>query len=294
MSGGTNRGFVFRNGTTNVAGIDSTGRIYSSDGRIYLNNATDNFIIASAGTSSALYMEARGGGFRVRDASSGSSWFTAVNGVCTAGADFRAPIFYDSNDTAYYVDLAANNRMRNLNLGGTSAFDATLHIVGIQGGNGRLTQMSPSSSSQNGLNIMSARNASNADLWWAWGPNTSNVWCINSGTTLGTGGIQIDTSGNITAAANITAYSDINLKKNIELIDNALNKVQCIRGVTFERIDSGARGTGVIAQEIEKVLPEVVMEDENGIKSVAYGNVVGLLIEAIKELKAEIDELKAR
>jgi hypothetical protein len=104
MSGGTNRGFVFRNGTTNVAGIDATGRVYSSDGRIYLNNATNNFIIAQAGASSAIYMEARGGGFRVRNAATGDSWFTALDGVCTAVADFRAPIFYDSNDTNRYVD----------------------------------------------------------------------------------------------------------------------------------------------------------------------------------------------
>jgi hypothetical protein len=154
--------------------------------------------------------------------------------------------------------------------------------------------MSPNGANQNGLNILSARNSSNADLWWAWGPNTSNVWCINSGTTLGTGGIQITTAGALTAADNITAYSDIRLKKNIELIPNALEKVLSVRGVTFERIDTGNRGAGVIAQEIEKILPEVVMEDEEGTKSVAYGNIVGLLIEAIKELKTELDELKAR
>jgi hypothetical protein len=67
-----------------------------------------------------------------------------------------------------------------------------------------------------------------------------------------------------------------------------------VRGVTFERIDTGNRGAGVIAQEIEKVLPEVVMEDSDGTKSVAYGNIVGLLIEAIKELSAEVEMLKAR
>ena len=142
---------------------------------------------------------------------------------------------------------------------------------------------------QNGLNIISARDGSNADLWWAWGPNTSNVWCINSGTTLGSGGIQITTAGALTAADNITAYSDIKLKKNIELIPNALEKVLSIRGVTFERIDTGNKGTGVIAQEVQEVLPEAVMENEEGIKSVAYGNMVGLLIEAIKEQQNHIN-----
>ena len=66
-----------------------------------------------------------------------------------------------------------------------------------------------------------------------------------------------------------------------------------IRGVTYQRKDLDVpRQSGVIAQEVEKVLPEVVMEDPTGTKSIAYGNLVGLLIEAIKELKAEIETLK--
>ena len=64
-------------------------------------------------------------------------------------------------------------------------------------------------------------------------------------------------------------------------------------GVTYNRIDlDGKRQAGVIAQDVEKVLPEVVHTDENGIKSVAYGNMIGLLIEAIKEQQRQIDELK--
>ena len=96
--------------------------------------------------------------------------------------------------------------------------------------------------------------------------------------------------GNFTATGNITAYSDIKLKTNITTIDNALDKVSRMRGVMFTRKDTGAKGTGVIAQEIKEVLPEVVLEGET--LSVAYGNIVGVLIEAIKELKAEIEQLK--
>lgn len=103
-----------------------------------------------------------------------------------------------------------------------------------------------------------------------------------------------DNSGNTTAMGNVTAYSDIRLKKDIELIPDALDKVCALRGVTYERIDSGERQTGVIAQEVQAVLPEAVMTmaDEQQTLSVAYGNLVGLLIEAIKELKAEVDVLK--
>jgi hypothetical protein len=101
--------------------------------------------------------------------------------------------------------------------------------------------------------------------------------------------------GNILASGNITAFSDIKLKDNIEVIPNALDKVVQIRGVTFDRVDEEVpRQSGVIAQEVEKVLPEVVITNKDGIKSVAYGNLVGLLIESIKELKVEVNELKER
>ena len=93
----------------------------------------------------------------------------------------------------------------------------------------------------------------------------------------------------------VTAFSDERLKENIETIPNALSKVCQMRGVTFNRTDfDGEKQMGVIAQEVEKIIPEVVKEDdsEDKIKSVAYGNMVGVLIEAIKDLKAEVDELK--
>jgi hypothetical protein len=80
-------------------------------------------------------------------------------------------------------------------------------------------------------------------------------------------------------------FSDQRKKMNIEVIPNALAKVLQLRGVTFEKLDDGdRRHSGIIAQEVEKVLPEVVYTAEDGMKSVAYGNMIGLLIEAIKEL----------
>jgi hypothetical protein len=108
--------------------------------------------------------------------------------------------------------------------------------------------------------------------------------------------ITLDTSGNFTAVGNVTAYSDITLKENIETIPNALDKVLNLRGVEFDRIDKedNTHEIGVIAQEVEEVIPEVVLTNTEGIKSVAYGNLVGLLIESIKELKAEINDLKAK
>jgi hypothetical protein len=104
--------------------------------------------------------------------------------------------------------------------------------------------------------------------------------------------LQWDGSGNFTATANVTAYSDERLKKNVQKIPNALEKVLQLDGVTFERIDNGQRGTGLLAQQLQKVLEEAVMADEKGMLSVAYGNTVGLLVEAIKEQQSQIEQLK--
>jgi hypothetical protein len=102
-------------------------------------------------------------------------------------------------------------------------------------------------------------------------------------------------SNNVVVQGNVTAYSDRRLKDNIQIITNALNKLTQVRGVTYTRTDiqdTATRHTGVIAQELESVLPEAVMTNSNGIKSVAYGNVIGLLIESIKELDAKVNKLQ--
>ena len=109
--------------------------------------------------------------------------------------------------------------------------------------------------------------------------------------------LDMSAAGAATFNNDVTAFSDVRLKENIETIPDALDKVCQMRGVTFNRIDvDGERQMGVIAQEVEKIAPEVVREDdsEDKIKSVAYSNLVGLLIEAIKDLKNEVDELKNR
>ena len=108
--------------------------------------------------------------------------------------------------------------------------------------------------------------------------------------------IDMSAAGAATFNNDVTAFSDARLKENVETIDNALDKVCAMRGVTFNRIDNedGGRQMGVIAQEVQDIVPEVVKtnDDEDNTLSVSYGNMVGVLIEAIKELKQEIKELK--
>jgi Chaperone of endosialidase len=133
--------------------------------------------------------------------------------------------------------------------------------------------------------------------------NTSVTTGVSQIQSLGVGTPASGTTGEIRAYNNITAYysSDASLKENIKPITNALDKVMWIDGVEFDWTDDyikqngGEDGyfirkhdVGVIADQLEKVLPEVVVTREDGTKAVKYERVVALLIEAIKELNQKI------
>ncbi len=116
---------------------------------------------------------------------------------------------------------------------------------------------------------------------------------VRVGINKNTPSYELDVDGTI--RGNNVSPSDARLKEDIQTIENALEKVSGLRGVSYRWIDkSDGKGSqiGVIAQEVEKVVPEVVYEDKKGMKSVAYGKLVGVLIEANKELKAENDAVK--
>ena len=112
---------------------------------------------------------------------------------------------------------------------------------------------------------------------------------------------SISASG-LVVAGEVTAYgalSDIRRKENVELIQNPLEKISKLSGITFNYTNDSNRMTGLIAQELLEVLPEVVYTEKDittgeEYYTVRYGNVVGLLVEAIKELKSEIEVLKAK
>ena len=177
--------------------------------------------------------------------------------------------------------------------------DKNTSVTGTLGCSGNLTV---SSSNTTGGGIILADDGDIVDL--------NDAYCsmrfsygvrIFSANRGGSAVIALKNNGEIIANSNITAYgsaSDIRLKENIETIKDPIDKVQKLRGVTFDYKKDGSRSTGLIAQELEEVLPEVVYEtvdaydDDNKYKAVRYGNIVGLLVEAIKEQQNEITELK--
>jgi len=122
-----------------------------------------------------------------------------------------------------------------------------------------------------------------------------NITIDPAGTTTNAGNFNV--TGAIVATGNITAFSDIRLKEDIRTIGDAMDKIVQIGGYTFTRNDledDEKRHVGVIAQEVQHVLPEAVETSEDGTLSVAYGNLVALLIEGMKEQRKEILDLKKR
>jgi len=153
-------------------------------------------------------------------------------------------------------------------------------------------------------------NQDNDRGWW-WGydgqsKSTGAMSCNTQGKlkinhSIGLGTVDpSSTQGRIDASNDIVAYStsDIRLKDNIKTIDSALNKVNKIQGIEFDWIEkeevhgNSGHDVGVIAQEIEKILPDVVTTRDNGYKAVKYEKIVPLLIEAIKDLSKQVDGLK--
>jgi len=124
------------------------------------------------------------------------------------------------------------------------------------------------------------------------------VFKVTGGGATTIGG-SLTVSGSIVSTGDITAYhtSDENLKDNIELIQQPIDKIKQIKGVSFDWNDKSehtGHDIGVIAQDIEKILPEIVATRDNGFKAVRYEKLVALLIEAVKDQQSQIDELKAK
>ena len=123
---------------------------------------------------------------------------------------------------------------------------------------------------------------------------------VSSNTTTTNQAHQVATAFNFNASTGtltstiVTASSDERLKENIRPITDALSKVLQLSGVLFNRIGQTADEIGYIAQQVEKIIPQVIHTDADGMKSLAYGNLVALLGEAIKEQQQQIEELKGR
>jgi hypothetical protein len=236
--------------------------------------------------------------------------------------DCRASIFYDRDNTGYYVNPAgdtqlaavyANNYFRAQGSTGLYLQDYAYYFdrnpdtygnfrCGVTPQNSYVGIAYLYSSSRMTTMFDSGGNGGLFNYsYWIYYWLTSNA-CLGVRTSTTSASYAMYVEGGIYSTGNIVAYSDIRKKTNIVTVDNALDTVGKLRGVYYnrietndEKVDPNKRQIGVIAQEVNEVLPEVVTYakdvDEYGVQ---YGNMAGLFIEAIKELKAEIEELKQR
>ncbi|MDP2103442.1 MAG: tail fiber domain-containing protein, partial [Candidatus Gracilibacteria bacterium] len=241
--------------------------------------------------------------------------------INTVGA-YSSIYFYKSgvNNGALYTDGAIthleNRGSGRLTFGG--GITGAENMVILNNGNVGIGTTAPTEKLQVTGNILASNNAEMGahptypgyTAWWVKGADYSMLGdgvstYINAPQATGgvyfrvanTDKMTIFPNGNATLVGTLTQASDIRLKKEISQIENPLEKISKLNGVTYYWKDNkkdDKRQIGVIAQDIEKVFPEAVTTDEKGMKSVAYGNLVAPLIEAVKEQQEQIRRLEGK
>jgi len=278
-------------------GVDTERMRIDSTGNLVLPTATSN--IKGGTTAGSLNL-----------LNSDSTAYITVNGSTRLGTPNQISLI-TTTSIAFYTGSSSTKVMQilssgNVNIGPTET--ASSSVTGPFVVTHTSSRFLTSSYEESAVSLSAKNNNNNLETLRLAGDsikffNGTNTVGSQTMVILNSGNVginvtgpsyKLDVGGTIRATGDIIAYSDIRVKENIKTIDNSLEKVSKLRGVEFNKIGDNEKSIGVIAQEIEKVIPEVVKEDDEGMKSVAYGNISGLLIEAIKELKAEIEDLKKK
>ena len=231
--------------------------------------------------------------------SSGSSGGGTVSGTGTdntiamfngTGDIQDSALFQDSNGN---IGIGTSNPLAKLDIEGMSTTVPSLKVNAVSGDNLIMDIYNSSNVKRMGFEYDNSNiNFNITDR------NTNKLLTVRESGNVGIGddtpSFKLDVAGAIRATGDITAFSDERVKEDVNTIENASEKVSKLRGVSYKKIGEGNLRIGVIAQEIEKVMPEVVYTDPKGMKSVAYANLVGLLIESNKELQKRIEILEAK
>ena len=284
-------------GTTNIAGnldvgagVDVTG-IITSTGKLQINSTAPHIELMDSDDNPDFRLVADSGNFQIYDISNAANRFQ-VN------SDGHVDIT-GNLDVGAGVDVTGNITVSGTVDGRDVATDGT-KLDGIESGATADQTDAQIASALSGQNVfVTASNAvgfSSNDKFTA-SANTHIDVIVN-----GSNEFRFESDGDFHAdgdviAQSTTISSDINLKENIKVVPDALDKVESLRGVTFDWKRDGTPSAGVIAQEVQGVLPEAVKEvtpvkGGDSHLSVNYHALTSILIEAIKELKAEVEELK--
>ena len=317
---------IYHDGSHSIIKDSGTGELFiQGDSDVRITNAAGSEFKANFITNGAVelfYDNTR----RIHTTSSGANvtGVLATDGI-TMG-DGEVAKFGDSNDLQIYHD-GANSFIKDVGSGNLSImsdgagilmektdgeniafFDTTNSNVELfEGGIKRLETTST------GIDVTGTINGGDlrGDVWYIGRDNndyfqvgtTSQKWFLDGAEEM-----RLENDGDLHVDGNVIAYSttisDERLKTDIVKIDGALDKVAQLNGYTFTYTADGKKSAGVIAQEVQKVLPSAIVEsklplkmgedDETEYMTVQYDQLMGLMIEAIKELKAEVAELKGK
>jgi hypothetical protein len=256
-------------GTTNVtvAGTLGTGGAITSGAGLLIADAG---YIGSASDTDAIQIEADGDVVMSQD--------LAISGTLGVTGETTLATHLNMGDNDI-IKLGASSDLQLYHDGSNSYVqDAGTGLLVIKGSQ---------------VNVNSAGDESMA----AFVENGAATLYYDNAAKLATASGGVNVTGTLTATTEVTVSSDVRFKSNIETIDSALDKVKAMRGVYFDKHGAeDRRSVGVIAQEMQEVMPEVVVTDDTEDKhlSVAYGNLVGVLIEAVKELSDKVEKLEAK
>ena len=275
-------GIAIMSGSRTNSNVQFGGSITIGSG-VTLSESTDRADLLSVTSSTNGW-----GGLQITNTAGEGIWSFMVD-------DVAAGIHDDQNgDWAVYCVENSYVQLRHNGTGKLTTSSVGVDVAGriYLSANDSHIEFNTSASSGNPKIQMGA----DADFSFVNTAGSTNLHIENGGNVgIGTTSPseKLEVSGNILASGDITAFSDARLKENVETLPNALESVKAMRGVTYNKIGEEKQSIGVIAQEVQAVLPQLVSEHGNEMLSVAYGNITAVLIEAIKEQQKQIDELKA-
>lgn len=249
-------------------------------------NASGKLLIGTTSTASSSLLVVNGG-------------FTATTIIKSGGTSSQFLKADGSVDSSTYLTGITSGQVTGA-LGYTpyNSSNPSGYITGTTSGNFYINNTSPTIYLQDTDHRSSMIHCNSNTFYILRGNgNNSTTWATSNGywpLTINLENNDATFGGNLTAVYDVTAYSDARVKENVTTIEGALDKVLALRGVRYQRTDMEDRKfhIGVIAQETQPIVPEIVNENEKGHLNVAYGNMGGLFIEAIKELKKENNELR--
>jgi hypothetical protein len=256
--------------------LSVVGRTSNSTGNVAdISAAADHQVLRRSGTTLGF------GSIDLSQSAAVTNSLPVTNGGTGQSSFVAGRILFGGSTIGSDAALFWNNSNKRLGINTASP----LHALDVTGTIRSTTVITNTSQHQAGsptAPAVSVRDTNN-------GIYSSSTSTLNV-TTGGTLAATFSAGGDFTAVGNVFAFSDVRLKSNIATIDNGLSKVLEMRGVEYTK--DGKKSLGLIAQEVEAVLPEMVAEIE-GFKTVSYGNIVAVLIEAIKDLNKEIELLKS-